>query len=278
MRAPPPIPSDASRTSTRDPGLGERHRGREPVRARADHDRVGGTHAIGVARARAARRGVDQRGQRGLDEHDPPPGAGAEPGEEHEREEREVRDEPGDRGGVAASEHPDGDPAAGREDGPGDHDARPQRERRVARGAERLGEHARPRVEELPPDREEEHPAACREELRGRRGIAREPGEHEVRRDEVGEPDDRLPRARDREREGDEAPATRSFRPAPIAWPTRIAPALAMPNAGMNATEFTWMTAMSAASGVVPSPATTTFVKNAKARNSRNQLRPEGTP
>ena len=63
-----------------------------------------------------------------------------------------------------------------------------------------------------------------------------------------------------------------------MACPTRIAPALATPKAGMNATELTWTTAMSAATLVVPSPATTTFVKNEKARNSRNQFAPEGRP
>lgn len=46
----------------------------------------------------------------------------------------------------------------------------------------------------------------------------------------------------------------------------------------MKATELTWMTAMSSASVVVPSPATTTFRKKAKAANSRNQLRPDGNP
>jgi hypothetical protein len=71
---------------------------------------------------------------------------------------------------------------------------------------------------------------------------------------------------------------TCDFVPAPIAWPTRIAPALAMPNAGMNETELIWITDIIPASDVVPSPATTTLTKKLNARNSKNQLNPEGSP
>ena len=67
-------------------------------------------------------------------------------------------------------------------------------------------------------------------------------------------------------------------RPAPIAWPTRMAPALATPNAGMNDTELIWSAIMNAASVVVPSPATRTLMKKLKARNSKNQFRPTGRP
>ena len=58
---------------------------------------------------------------------------------------------------------------------------------------------------------------------------------------------------------------TSSLAPAPIACPTRIAPALATPNAGMNERLLICMTAIIAASAVVPSPATTTFTKMLKA-------------
>ena len=71
---------------------------------------------------------------------------------------------------------------------------------------------------------------------------------------------------------------TSSFRPPPIDCPTRMAPALASAKDGMKATDESWMTLMKAATALVPSPATTTLVKNRKARNSRNQFSPEGSP
>ena len=71
---------------------------------------------------------------------------------------------------------------------------------------------------------------------------------------------------------------TSCLAPAPMAWPTRIAPALASAKAGMKATELSWNTAMIAASTVVPSPATTTLMKKLKAKNSKNQLKPDGIP
>jgi hypothetical protein len=46
----------------------------------------------------------------------------------------------------------------------------------------------------------------------------------------------------------------------------------------MNAAEFTWITTVSAATEVVPSPATTTSRKKANAANSRNQFTPTGSP
>ena len=72
--------------------------------------------------------------------------------------------------------------------------------------------------------------------------------------------------------------ATSSFLSAPIAWPTKIAPAEAIAKAGMNDTELICMTAMVAASSVLPSPAITTSTKMRKAPSSTNQLSPTGTP
>jgi hypothetical protein len=46
----------------------------------------------------------------------------------------------------------------------------------------------------------------------------------------------------------------------------------------MNAIELTWITAISAATAVVPSVDTTALMKNVNAANSRNQLSPFGRP
>ena len=64
----------------------------------------------------------------------------------------------------------------------------------------------------------------------------------------------------------------------PIAWPARIAPADASPNAGMNAIELTAITTLSAATVIAPSFATTTLTNRWNAANSRNQLSPFGRP
>ena len=90
-------------------------------------------------------------------------------------------------------------------------------------------------------------------------------------------PDERLPRPRDPEREHDE-PADPVLRAAPIAWPTRMAPALAIPNAGMNETELIWMTAIMPASGVVPRPATTTFDEEVEREELEEPVEPGRDP
>src|SRR2546427_5749495 len=51
-----------------------------------------------------------------------------------------------------------------------------------------------------------------------------------------------------------------------------------MPKAGMNETELIWMTIISAASVVVPSPPMSTLMKKLKARKSKNQFIPTGSP
>ena len=63
-----------------------------------------------------------------------------------------------------------------------------------------------------------------------------------------------------------------------MASPTRMAPAVASPNAGMKAIEFTWMTTLRAASGVVPRAPTTTLTNSANAANSSSQFTPFGAP
>ena len=229
-----------------------------------------GTPADGAARPTFRRR---------LDQLDPPPGAAPEAQEEHEGEQAQVEDEPGHRGDVPAAEHPDRDPGAGDEDEPAEPESAPRARRRCRppRAATRRAPPRRRRRAARRPRR----PASGPRRRAARwpsRGLGRERGEEQAGRDEVEDADQPLPGAGGQRSPAGPGAGTSSFSPAPIDCPTRMAPALARAKAGMKATELSWMTAMSAASAVVPRPATTTFTKNMKAANSKNQLSPDGTP
>ena len=72
--------------------------------------------------------------------------------------------------------------------------------------------------------------------------------------------------------------APRPSRPAPMACPTKMAPALATPKAGMKETELSEMTAFIAASAAVPRPPTTTLMKKTKAEELEEPVEARGQP